>query len=203
MGATIRDTIKSVVTYGACKEDSWPYVESKYDSKPPQSCYDKALNYQTLTYVALKTLADIQTTLAGGLPVQIGILVFESFENVGSDGIVTMPKSSDQLLGSHAVLVVGYKIINGILYLIVRNSWSASWGDNGYFYLPASYLSKTYQGQAYSDDWYVILTEEYLNNPIPPIDTCPEVMDNARAIIYSTAITASTKISKLKTLIPK
>jgi len=168
VGATIRDTIKSVVTYGACKEDTWPYIEGKYDTKPLQSCYDEALNYQTLTYVALKTLADIQTTLAGGLPVQIGILVFESFENVGSDGIVPMPKSTEELLGSHAVLVVGYKVINGILYLIVRNSWSANWGDHGYFYLPTAYLTKKYSdGSMYSDDWWVILTEEYIQNPSP------------------------------------
>lgn len=63
VGATIRDTIKSLVTYGTCKEVSWPYIESKYDIKPSQSCFDEALNYQTLTYVSLSTLNDIQTTL--------------------------------------------------------------------------------------------------------------------------------------------
>lgn len=54
----------------------------------------------------------------------------------------------------------------------------------------------------YSDDWWVILTQEYLNTPIPPIDTCPETLSNAKAIIYSNSITASTKITKLKGLIP-
>ena len=39
--------------------------------------------------------------------------------------------------------------------------------------------------------------------PIPPIDPCPTVMANASAIIYAISITASSKIAKLKTLIPK
>ncbi len=152
--------------YGACKEDAWPYDITKYDSKPPQSCYTEALNYQTLTYVGLSDFNDIQTALAGGLPVQIGILVFESFEKVGSDGMVPLPKSTEKLMGGHAVLAVGYKTINNSPYLIVRNSWGTGWGDHGYFYLPASYLNQTYSdGRNYADDFWVILTEEYINNP--------------------------------------
>ena len=205
LGATITDTIKSTKQFGACPEDSWPYDESKLDTKPIQTCYDAALNYQTLTYVTLSTLNDIQVTLAGGLTIPIGILVFESFENVGSNGIVPMPKAGEKLLGAHAVDVVGYIIINGVLYLIIKNSWSAAWGDKGYFYLPAAYLTKKYSdGSSYANDFKVILTEEYIQNtPIPPIDTCPETLSNAKAIIYSTTITASSKISKLKNLIPK
>ena len=43
-------------------------------------------------------------------PVMIGISVYTSFESdtVAKTGIVTLPKKSEQLLGGHAVLVVGY-----------------------------------------------------------------------------------------------
>ena len=45
------------------------------------------------------------------------------------------------MLGGHALLAVGYMQIAGALYIIVRNSWSTAWGDNGYCYLPADQVA--------------------------------------------------------------
>jgi C1A family cysteine protease len=58
-----------------------------------------------------------------------------------------MPLDSEECLGSHSVLIVGYidtpktlKTTKGCL--IVRNSWGTEWGDKGYFYMPYEYLVK-------------------------------------------------------------
>jgi len=38
----------------------------------------------------------------------------------------------------HAVTLVGYGVDNGQSYWLIRNSWSASWGENGYIRLARS-----------------------------------------------------------------
>jgi C1A family cysteine protease len=106
-----------------------------------------------------------------------------------------MPKANEKLLGAHAVTVARYIKINGMLYLIVKNSWSTSWGCNGYFYLPADYLTKSYQGNSYAFDFKVILTEEYIQNPTPAPVITPNV---AQAIADAKTAYKQTSIAKAK-----
>ena len=41
-------------------------------------------------------------------------------------------------MGGHAIAAVGYD--DDKEYFIVRNSWGTEWGDNGYCYIPYTYL---------------------------------------------------------------
>ena len=46
-------------------------------------------------------------------------------------GISNPPFCSNEL--NHAVLLVGFGVENAKKYWIVKNSWGAKWGENGYF----------------------------------------------------------------------
>lgn len=96
----------------------------------------------------VQSIHAMKQSLADGLPVVIAIAVLPSFENTGSDGVVPMPKASEESLGGHALTCVGYD--NDAERFIIRNSWGTKWGDKGYCYLPYDYVRKgltnVYQG---------------------------------------------------------
>jgi C1A family cysteine protease len=144
-GAEIRDGIKSVAQLGAPPETDWPYVITKFARKPTKKAYEDALQHRAIRYARVPhTEMGIQNALASGYPISFGFTVYQSFEtDVGSDGIVPMPEPSETVLGGHAVVAVGYKQIKRQLYFECRNSWGTGWGDDGYFWMPTSYVTST------------------------------------------------------------
>jgi C1A family cysteine protease len=157
-GAEIRDGIKSVAQIGAPPETSWPYDVTKFATKPPAKVYTEAKKHQALRYSrVVQDTVPIQTVLAGGEAISFGFTVYTSFENnIGPDGIVPMPQTDEKVLGGHAVVAVGYKPIKGQLYFECRNSWGTDWGDAGYFWMPAAYVTSS---SLASDFWVVSQVE--------------------------------------------
>ncbi len=153
-GAEIRDGIKSVAQLGAPPEDLWPYDIAKFAKKPTAKVYAQAKKHQAMRYarVVQDTLA-LQNVLASGYAVSFGFTVYTSFEtSVGADGIMPMPQPDEKVLGGHAVVAVGYKPIKGQLYFECRNSWGTRWGDHGYFWMPAAYITSP----SLASDFWVI-----------------------------------------------
>lgn len=160
-GAEIRDALKAAQS-GICAENFWNYDISKFAVKPPANCYANATwkisSYHTLSDPNNNTtnnLNNIYQALVNNLPVVIGFTVYESFENIGSDGIMALPKSNEQVLGGHCTVVEGCK--PG--YLKVRNSWGNSWALNGNFWMPVAYIShKDSDGSlSVSDMWTITI----------------------------------------------
>ncbi|MEV6522952.1 C1 family peptidase [Longispora sp. NPDC051575] len=142
-GAMIRDGIKSVAKQGVCPEPDWPYDIARFTERPPASCYETALDHRVTAYKRVpQTLRQLKSCLAQGYPIVFGFAVYESFESpeVSGTGTVPMPDvDSEQMLGGHAVLCVGYD--DETMRFLVRNSWGERWGDRGYFTMPYPYLT--------------------------------------------------------------
>jgi C1A family cysteine protease len=141
-GASMRDICKALQNYGACREQFDPYVPSMFARKPSTIAYTDARNYRIKSYQSVPNLEAVKKDLfVTNMPVLMAMKVYTSFESqeVASSGIVPMPQPNEQLLGGHAVLIVGYDETKQ--WLIVRNSWGSGWGDKGYFYLPYSYVT--------------------------------------------------------------
>ena len=91
------------------------------------------------------TVTQLKSALSVGCPVIVGIEVWSSFEysEVETTGFVPMPnKSSESLLGYHCMLIMGWKTIKGIEYMIVKNSYGKEFGDNGYLYIPMDFIGR-------------------------------------------------------------
>jgi len=151
-GAEIRDGFKVINQLGCPHEALWWYDISKFKTRPNKKVYADGLLHQVLRYsrVDNTNLNAMQSCLAGGFPIVGGFTVFQSFESatVARTGIVPMPKRSEQVLGGHAIMVVGYDDTKQMF--ITRNSWGPNWGQKGYFMMPYLYFTNA----QLSDDWW-------------------------------------------------
>lgn len=149
-GAQMRDIGKAMLTYGIAEEKLWPYDIAKFAHHPSSAAETNAPTHKIGSYHSVPDLDTMKQIIAiNKEPVMFGFSVYESFEGSAEakTGIIPMPKKSEQLLGGHAVLAVGYD--DAKKHVICRNSWGVGWGDKGYFYLPYTYFTK---GLAY-DFW--------------------------------------------------
>jgi C1A family cysteine protease len=167
-GGYLRDGIKALAKYGACDEQIWPYVQSKFAIKPPRAAYADGLKRRITEYRRIESLTGVKQSLADGFPVVFGFAVYSSFESdeVAKTGIMSLPSEGETMIGGHAVIAVGYD--DSRKCLIVRNSWGKEWGDAGYFYMPYSYAEDT----NLTADWWSIIRIKTsnlgLDNPADP-----------------------------------
>ena len=108
-------------------------------------------------------------------PLSSGTYWFNSMFDPSPEGVVTVSKSSG-VAGGHEYEVVGYDDAKGLVKC--ANSWSASWGAAGYFYMQA-------------EDWGTLLSQQGdvtiftpLTQPAPtPVPPTPGDPDAALAAV--------------------
>lgn len=151
-GATLRDMVSGLNNFGICDETVWPYDPSQVLVKPTSDCFNAAVPNRIRLYARLNTLDDMLMCLAAGFPFIFGFTVYDSFESdaVAASGILNLPNSTEEAVGGHAVCAVGYDRPSG--RLIVRNSWSDTWGQQGHFTIPFAYVTN----RNLSDDFWTI-----------------------------------------------
>ena len=144
-GAYIKDGFKSMQKEGACLEKHWPYIESKFAKRPDPFCYHEARNHRTNIYnppIDPRTMVmSMKLCISMKMPVVIGVLVYESFvtDEVSKTGYIPIPNTqTEKLIGGHAVLCVGYN--DETQHFTFLNSWSNSFGNQGYGYKPYQFV---------------------------------------------------------------
>ncbi len=176
-GAFLRSTMGALVLFGVPPEEFWPYIIADFDKEPSAFCYAYAQNYQTINYYRLdppkispeELLIQIKTNLAAGLPAMFGFTVYSSYLQANTTGKIPFPSKGEKIVGGHAMVVVGYddqmKIKNSNQgggttkgAFLIRNSWGAQWGMDGYGWFPYEYVLS-----GLARDWWSLLKNEWVD----------------------------------------
>ena len=78
-------------------------------------------------------------------PIHTYFMVYKDFKEYQS-GIYYL--TSAEAMGGHAVKLVGWGVEDGMPYWTAQNSWTADWGENGYFRIginnPVKFAERAY-----------------------------------------------------------
>jgi len=139
-GAPLREAIKVLMQHGDCPEPRWPYDAAKVNTEPSRPCYEEAVRYEDMSYARLaQDLGHMRACLASGSPFVMSFDIYSGSETEAAHQAETypVPKAGESLLGTHAVMAVGYD--DAQERLLMRNSYGTNWGMAGYFWLPYAY----------------------------------------------------------------
>lgn len=142
-GTSYRYALKVLQKEGVPTESCWPYQPyNSLEGRGSPTWYAKIVARwgKVSTYARVESVPQMRESIHLHGPLLIGVICFEGIFNPTENGVIPVPKTGAREMGGHAMLIVGYD--DNLKAFRVRNSWGATWADNGYGWLPYAYVDK-------------------------------------------------------------
>lgn len=134
--ADVKVGLKSVINFGIAKKGEDASEWSKH---------------RRGAYYAVDRTTDIASGIAEAMTkytalwnkpcsVSVGSPWYYSFENIGADGIISMPHKGEGS-SNHNYKICGWKPIHGKRHFIIKSWQGAGYGDKGYCYMPDAVIN--------------------------------------------------------------
>lgn len=140
-GTTFEAANSALTTWGQPHEDLWEYDPIRDDTSKayappaeaiePANCFTATINPIDITAGAIRQSLEAEQPVAIGIPTWPGLR-----RPTGTQ--LRNPAASELERSRHAVVVVGYHADTS--EILLRNSWGASWGDDGYAWIAEPFI---------------------------------------------------------------
>jgi hypothetical protein len=141
-GGMMQRAFSYVIDNGISTESDYPYTsgtttvngecKESYSALHIKTCFNVPANEQQLTAASAQQ------------PISVSIEADQRSFQLYTKGVYDDDSCGTTL--DHGVLLVGYGNMDGQDYYRVKNSWSSSWGDNGYIYLARNSIASSETG---------------------------------------------------------
>lgn len=140
IGCDIRDSLKSTIVYGVLPKTD----PQDKDADSKASLYIRGNYFNVIdSWNQTDAFDDVRTViLTGNQSVSVGTPWFPEWENVGADGILSVPSFDLSSASWHNWQILGWKQINNQPYLIGKSWQGPGYGDGGYHYISRELFNK-------------------------------------------------------------
>src|SRR3954454_2809830 len=177
-GSRSTDIYAALQAKGIVEQSVWSHGAADYRTQPNGTEASNALKHRTSggSYLfagqnqGTAAMTAIETALAAGKPVAIGIPVYLPFEYLNSgESVMTSAKATGAMLGGHMIAADGYDQTG----VKIANSWGTGWGKAGWATLSWDFVDK-YAFEASTPGTFTA------SSPAPaptPVQAAPAVTD--------------------------
>ena len=127
-GGSMDDAFEYARQHAICTEIEKPYMAYSETCPLSYEC-DEAVLFNSCVDIQESNQEQLKEAVSQG-PVSVAIQANNAIFQHYNGGIITDKSCGTQL--DHGVLVIGYGEDTGQKYWLVKNSWGADWGEDGY-----------------------------------------------------------------------
>lgn len=168
-----RDVMKLLCDIGICTENEYPYGKIQHKNNIDSKISESALKHKIKSYARIDSIDTLKLSLFKNGPCLIAFPIYNY-----SDQMWKKNNDNDEIIGGHAMTVVGYNDDS----FIIRNSWGKYWGDKGYCYYKFS------DWNSHWEIWTIVDDKTIIIKPEPEIEPEPEPEHNKNNNCFKTIL---------------